>query len=373
MKKLLFVVNVDWFFISHRLPIALSAMNQGYDIHLACGITNQYHYLIGLGINVHPLPLSRSGTSWFNELKTFKTIFQVIKNIKPDIIHMVTSKPVIYAGIASLVLGINKRVASISGLGYIFIDNTIKSKIIRFLVIKFYKLSLHNNKTNVIFQNKNDRDLFCSLNILKKDNSLIIRGSGVKVDNYHVIPEPNDIPVVMLVARLLYDKGVMEFVNAAKILKSEGIQIRMVLVGNTDENPKSVKKEEIDHWVKQEIVEYWGYRHDIDNIMSKANIIVLPSYREGLPKSLIEAAACGRAVITTDVPGCRDAIINNVTGLLVPVKDSFALSEAIQDLISNSEKRNNMANEGRKLAERVFDISLVISKHLEIYNGKGSL
>ncbi|WNO61674.1 glycosyltransferase family 4 protein [Rheinheimera sp. MMS21-TC3] len=371
MKKLLFVVNVDWFFISHRLPIALAAQRDGYEVHLACNFTDQAEYLASLGFVLHQLDLSRSGTGLLSEINAFKGIYAMLRKVKPDIVHLVTIKPVIYGGIASRFLKVKQRVASISGLGYIFIARGLRASILRFAVSLLYRFALHSaDTTKVIFQNPDDKQLLLDLGIIDPSQAVMIRGSGVDLSRYDVQPEPISTPVVMLVARLLIDKGVLEFVEAARELSRRGAEIRMVLVGDTDDgNPKSVSSADISRWLDEGIVEHWGYQKDINNIIAQANIIVLPSYREGLPKSLIEAAACGRAVITTDVPGCRDAITPNVTGLLVPVKESAGLVAAICKLTEDTALRARMGLAGRQLAEEAFDIELVIKTHLQLYQG----
>jgi glycosyltransferase involved in cell wall biosynthesis len=371
-KKLLFIVNVDWFFVSHRLPIALEAIRLGYDVYVACQFTDKHEYLQSLGLKLYPLTLSRSGMSLFSELSTVIEVFKLVLQIKPDVIHLITIKPVIYGGIASRLLGVKQRVASISGLGYVFIANGFKNQLLRKLVSSLYRFALRRQSTDVIFQNPNDRDLFIHLGIINAEQATMIRGSGVELSHYAVIPEPDQTPVAMLVARLLIDKGVYEFVDAAKTLKQQACPVRMVLVGDVDENPKSVSAEEISRWVDEGIVEYWGYRKNISATIADANMVVLPSYREGLPKCLIEAAACGRAVITTDVPGCRDAITPNVTGMLINVKSASSLATAIQTLVENPERREEMGRQGRILAEQAFDIKTVVQKHMNLYEGRGA-
>lgn len=372
MKKILFIVNVDKFFISHRLPIALECINQGYEVHLACALTGSESYLQNLGIITHSIPFTRAGTSILQEIKASIHTYKIIKLLKPEVVHMVTVKPVAYGGVMCKLLGINKRVASISGLGYAFIDQSIKANIIKHIILLFYKFSLKNKNTHVIFQNENDKQLFIDYGMIDASQSVIIRGSGVDLNEYVVIPEPSDIPVVMFVARLLYDKGIREFIAAVRLIKNKHVKFKAVLVGNIDENPNSAKQDEITQWQDEGVIEYWGYRDDIPLVLSQSNIVVLPSYREGLPKSLIEAAACGRAVVTTNVPGCRDAITPDVTGLLVDVKDHITLANAIEILISNSELRHKMAYNGRKLAEQAFDIRGVVQMHLNIYNSPSS-
>jgi glycosyltransferase involved in cell wall biosynthesis len=367
-KKLLFVVNVDWFFISHRLPIALAAIKQGYEVHIACGITDKRDLLESHGVIVHPLTLSRSGVGVLNELKTLKQLLLVIRKVKPDITHSVTIKPVLYGNIVARLLRVPVRISSISGLGYVFIANGFKAKLFRLFISTLYKFALKGSQT-IIFQNKADRDTLKRLGAVKSEQEVFIRGSGVDLNLYPVVNEPNGKPIVMLVARLLIDKGVNEFAEAAKIIKSTNADIRMVLIGDADlENPKSISPKQLSLWVDEGIIEHWGYSTEVATTMAQANVIVLPSYREGLPKSLIEAAACGRAVITTDVPGCRDAIEPNKTGLLVPVKSSSFLAKAIIKLLDDRVLRHKFSVNGRELAESAFDINDVISKHLAIYN-----
>ncbi|MEZ9349949.1 glycosyltransferase family 4 protein [Vibrio splendidus] len=367
MKKLLFVVNVDWFFISHRLPIALAAIKKGYEVHLTCLITDKQKLLEDHGIIVHPLTLSRSGIGIFHELKTVKSLFTIISNVDPDITHCITIKPVLYGNVIAKILKVPARVSSISGLGYVFIAKGIKAKILRGFISLWYKFSLKGSKV-VIFQNTADRDLLRNFGAVIPQQEILIRGSGVDLNKYEVIPEPQGDLVVMLVARLLIDKGVNEFASAANIIRSERSDVRMVIIGDVDpENPKSISQIQIERWVDDGIIEYWGYSQNVSNSIAKSNIMVLPSYREGLPKSLIEAAACGRAVVTTDVPGCRDAIIPNRTGLLVPVKSSELLADAILKLVNNKLMRDELAINGRELAESDFDIEDVVNTHLDIY------
>lgn len=367
MKKLLFIVNVDWFFVSHRLPIALAAIKQGFEVHIACGITDKKKLLENHGIIVHPLALSRSGLGVLNEFKTLKQLFLVIKAILPDITHCVTIKPVLYGNIVARILKVPTRVSSISGLGYVFIANGLKAKFFRLFISAFYRLALSGSQA-IIFQNSSDRDVLKSFGAVRTEQEVFIRGSGVDLNLYSVLQEPASKPVVMLIARLLIDKGVNEFASAAKIINSIRNDVRMVLVGEVDiDNPKSVSVNQIKTWADEGVLEHWGHSQHVPETIAKSNIIVLPSYREGLPKSLIEAAACGRAVITTDVPGCRDAIEHNKTGLLVPVKSSELLAKAIIKLVDNKELRYQFSINGRKLAESAFDINNVIDKHLDIY------
>jgi glycosyltransferase involved in cell wall biosynthesis len=257
-------------------------------------------------------------------------------------------------------------------LGFVFVAKGIMAVIRRWLVKIMYRMAMGHTNLKVIFQNSDDLSYLGRLVELPDRKVSMIRGSGADLSKYRLTPQPTGIPVVLLPARLLVDKGVREFVESAKILRQRGLSeqnVRFVIVGKTDPaNPHSLHQDELSLWEKEGIVELWGHRSDMPHVMSTAKIVVLPSYYgEGLPKVLIEAAACGRVVITTDHTGCRDAIIPGITGILVPVRDSLALANAIQDLLIDPVRCNSMGQAGRKLAVAKFDERKVVSDHLEIY------
>ena len=238
----------------------------------------------------------------------------------------------------------------------------------RWLVMRLYSVALCHSRLAVIFQNPDDRDTLLRNGCLKAEDVRMIRGSGVALEECPLQPEPAGPPVVVMAARLLRDKGVFEYVEAARLLKQRGVAVVMRLIGAPDPgNPTSVTRKELDAWQDEAVVDVAGFRRNIPVQYAAAHIVCLPSYREGLPKSLIEAAACGRAVVTSDVPGCRDAIIPNKTGLLVPAKDARALADAIQYLIEHPAQRREMGQAGRVLAEEVFAIEKIVSQHLDIY------
>lgn len=367
--KILFIVNIDWFFVSHRLPIALEAIKQGYEVHLACSVTDKLEYLTSHSIIVHDLPVSRSGKKILTELKTLLSIYKIIKEVKPNIVHSVTIKPVIYAGLLNRFSSIS-NVSSISGLGYVFSSATLKAKILRFFVVIMYKCAIRKRTDKIIFQNIHDYNILLNYNIFLPENSVLIRGAGVDLEQYQFFPEETkDVAKVIMVSRLLYDKGVAEFVASAKQLKARGVDAEFVLVGDIDlENPNSVTQEDFDKWLGEENVSLLGYRSDISSLFRKSSIVVLPSYYgEGLPKVLIEAAACGRPVVTTDHPGCRDAILVDETGLLIEIKSVDSLANAIECLLEDDELRSSMGVKGRALAEAEYDIKKVVQTHLKIY------
>lgn len=370
MKKLLFIVNIDWFFISHRLPIALAAIEQGYEIHIVTGITDKQDELTSHGLIVHPISINRSKANLLNETRTFISIYRSLKRIKPDVVHLVTIKPVIYGGIAARLAGMKNVVAAISGLGHIFSEQGIKAKIRRSLVSLAYKVALGQKHLRVVFQNPTDRDTLARITKLNSNQKVMIPGSGVDLSVYNDRSKFVEPPIIMLAARLLHDKGVGEFVEAARLLREKGFTARFCLIGEPDpSNPNSVTNNELLQWKEEEVIEYWGHRSDMPSVLGDAYMVVLPSYYgEGLPKVLIEAAACGKAVITTDMPGCRDAIIPDKTGILIPPRDADILAESIQRLLADKNLCKEMGKAGRQLAEKKFSIKNVTDIHLKIYN-----
>jgi glycosyltransferase involved in cell wall biosynthesis len=372
-RKLMFVVNVDWFFMSHRLPIALEAKRQGYEVHIATGLTGHRETMERHGLIVHPISIDRSSANIFDTLRTFWQIVAVFRKFKPDVVHLVTIKPVLLGGIAARLTGIHGVVAAVPGLGYVFLDRGWASRIRRKIVAVIYRMALNHRNMKVIFQNPDDRDSLMRLTGLQANKVEMIRGSGVDLGEFSYTPLPQGTPIVLLAARLLADKGVREFAEAARLLRKNGREVRFCLVGTPDPaNPSSLTDAELASWEAEGIVERWGQRNDMANVLRAAHIVVLPSYREGLPKVLLEAAAVGRAVVTTDVPGCRDAIEPEVTGVLVPAKDAEALAFAIEKLLLNPQQCVNMGLAGRELAEREFDIKQVTEKHLRIYKSLDS-
>lgn len=367
--KILFLVNVDWFFVSHRLPIAAAAARKGFEVHVATSLTDKAHIIKNSGFILHNIPLSRGSTGPLSSFKTFLAIIKIFYTVKPNIAHLVTIKPILLGGIAARLTNIPGVIAAISGLGYIFIDQGFVASLRRLFIRLLYKVSLGHKNLKVICQNLNDIEEIQQTTRLSNDSFSLIDGSGVALNKFVYLPDNNKIPKIMMASRLLKDKGVMEFVNAAAILKEKNINAEFILVGDPDpDNPSSISISQIQDWEERGILNYWGHIEDMENILSQASIVVLPSYREGFPKVLIEAAACGRAVVTTDVAGCRDAIYNGVTGILVPARDTHGLANAIFDLAACPENYIKMGIEGRKMAEERFDEKIVIDRHLSLYD-----
>ncbi|MVW70216.1 glycosyltransferase family 4 protein [Bordetella sp. 15P40C-2] len=366
--RLLFVVNNPAFFLSHRLPLALAAQREGYEVHVATMDGDSVARIQSYGMTHHVIPMTRSGKNPLSELKTMLALYRLFRRVRPDIVHLVTIKPVLYGGVAARLARVPGMVSAISGLGFVFVSRGAKAELVRRVVTVLYRIALGHPNSRIVFQNASDRDVLSKLGAVRDEQVVMIRGSGVNLSEYAAVAEPPTPVVALMVARLLRDKGVLEYVEAARILRRQNVHVRMLLAGGIDPgNPASVTAEDVRAWQDEGIIEPLGERSDIARLYAASHIAVLPSYREGLPRSLIEAAACGRAVVTTDVPGCRDAIEPDVTGLLVPSHDAKPLAAAIARLAQDTLLRQRMGAAGRALAEREFDIEDVCTKHLELY------
>lgn len=368
-KILLFVVNDIGFFLSHRLPIALAARESGFDVHIAAPDGKKSAALDAFGFVHHSWALTRSSINPFKEIASFFKLLQILRHLKPDILHLITMKPMFYGGIAARLVGVHSVVAAVTGLGFIFSGRGFRVRLLRFFVACLYRVALKHSSLCVIFQNCDDMEIISRLASLEPGKRCLIRGAGVDLEKFAPSQPFFDPPVIVLAARLLKSKGVPEFVAAARRLRAQGIKGRFVLVGMPDaENPVAISEDFIAASVAEGVIEHWGHREDMPEVLAQSALVVLPSWRgEGVPKVLLEAAAAGRAVVTTDVPGCRDAIIPGVTGLLVPLRDAGALADAIEQLLNDPERLQTMGKAGRELAEREFDVRGVVEKHLEIY------
>lgn len=373
-KRLLYIVNDLPFFLSHRLALAKAASKEGFEVHIATPQGTPDLESMDAAFTFHTIPLSRKGKNPVKELFTIIAIHRLLQKLKPDMLTLASIKPVLYGGLMARISKVPSVVVMVSGLGAVFVDERLLGRIFLKGIKKAYQFALRHKNLKVIFQNEDDRQVLLKAAKLPIAQTKVIKGSGVDVNKYTVVPENKSQVVVMMVARLLKDKGVMEYVAAAKKLKTEGVVAQFLLIGDSDhENPAFIEDKYLDQFREEAYVELLGYREDIPQLMAQANIVVLPSYREGLPNVLIEAASCARAVVTTDVPGCRDAISHKQTGLLVPVKDVNALSAAIRWLIENPDEREKFGKKGRELAEAEFAIEKIVAAQVQVYRELASI
>lgn len=366
-KRVLFVVNDPAFFLSHRLPLGLAARERGYDVHVATGPGAAASEVRAQGFPFHEVPLSRSGRRPDAELRAIAALYKLFRELAPDLVHLVTIKPVLYGGIAARLARVPAVVSAVSGLGYVFIQRGARATATRAAVRAMYRVALGARRGRTIFQNGEDLDDFVAHKSVRRDHTVLIRGSGVDLARFRPTPEPPEPLVVMLPSRMLWDKGVGEMVEAARSLRAKHPRVRFVLVGDTDPNPASIPRATLEGWRDEGVVEWWGFRRDMPDVLAQAHVVVLPSYREGLPKGLIEAAAAGRPIVTSDVPGCREVVRHEDNGLLVPVKDAVSLAAAIDRLLADPDLRRRMGARGRERAVEEFSVEGVVESTMSLY------
>ena len=367
-KTIIYFVSEDWYFCSHRLPVARSALNNGYRVVVITKVNRHADIIKSEGFELYPIAISRGGINPIKDIKTIISLYKCYKKYSPNIVHHVAIKPVIYGTLVARLIGSIKIVNAMAGLGFIFISNKKKIKLLRFFIHQLFRFLFRSKNSQLILQNKDDLGYFLKNKLVNIDNVAIIRGSGVDINFFIPTDESTGVPIVMLASRMLWDKGVGEFIEAAKILKQEGVEARFVLVGDSDpENPASIPNAQLSEWHELGIVEWWGERGNMHEMLTQSHIVCLPSYREGLPKVLLEAASCGKPIIATDVPGCREIVHDGENGILVLLKNSIALASAIKELIDNPKKRKSMGMNGRRLVESEFSEDIVVSQTLKVY------
>lgn len=381
-RRLLIVVQEALFFTTHRLPVGRAMRQRGWTVHVAApedpAIAAR---LAEEGFVFHPIPLIRSRQNPLAELKLLLVLLGLCLRLRPDLLHLVSVKPVVWGGVAARLLRLPAVVHAVTGLGYVFIRATngasglpaAKVGLLRRLLEGLYKLALAHRNSVTIFQNPDDLMVFEDRRLVPPTRTVMIRGCGVDMQVFAAQPEPavnaDTAPVVMFPARLLGDKGVREFAAAAETLRGEGIHARFVLVGRRDpDNKTDIGETVLQGWIESGTVEYWGFSQDMPAMLARANLIVMPSYREGLPRGLIEAAAIGRAIVTTDAPGCREVVRHEENGLLVPVGDAPAVAAAIRRLLEDPALRRRLALRGREIAESEFSVEHFVAASLAAYD-----
>ena len=374
-KKIIINLTEDWFFVSHFLGRAANATASGYEVYISCNETSKRKIIENNNIKFLPLALDRRGINPLYELLIILKYCFLFYKIKPDIVHNVGSKPIIYGSIAAKFLNIKSLINAPIGLGFAFSSDTFRAKLLKPVLIFLlsHTLNKHHGKgkeNRVIFENSDDMNYFIRRKIVKKSDARLIRGAGVEIDyKYKKKKKINKNITISLVARMLKDKGIFEFVNAARILNKRNFQCRFLLVGDIDQkNPSSLKTSTLKSWHEKGIIEWLGWIDNIQEILYDTDILCLPSYREGLPKSLLEGAAIGLPLVTTNTVGCRDIVVDGVNGYLVPVKDSVNLALAIEKLIRDKELRAKMGNESLKLAISKFSSKIINSQTISLYN-----
>lgn len=367
-KLLYIVVNEDRFLLSHRKDIAIAAQNTGWKVKIFCKDTGQRKNVEALGLEMVELPINPTGTNSKEELRTLWFLYNLYRQDKPDVVHHVGLKNILWGGIAAKLAKINGVVNAVSGLGVLFSgeDYSLKTK----LIMKAMRFANNRKNVSLIFQNMEDKQLFIDRHIALPEQCEYIKGSGVNLDEYAYTPEPDILPVkVILTARMVREKGIDTLIEAAEMLRNE-MEGKVVfqLCGGLHNNPKGYKAEELEALCDGKYIQWLGHRNDVRELLMQSHIVTLPSYyREGLPKSLIEAAAIGRPIITTNSYGCKDTVDDGENGFLIPIQNPKTLADKLRILINDKSLREKMGRCGRLKAEKEFSIINVVNKHLEIY------
>lgn len=371
MVRIMFVVNTSWFFISHRLSLAVAAMREGYEVHLATQVYSESdrQRILSSGIRLHEMPMPRASVSPFLNAALLCRLVALYWRVRPTIVHHVTMKPNLLGGIAARLLRVPASVYAISGLGYSFTGSDTKAIAARGVLMRSLKFALGHRCSRVIFQNPDDLHALVVSGIVSSDRAVLIRGAGVELRLYTSLNEAPGRLRVLMASRLLREKGVEEYIKAAAILKEQGVEADFLLAGAIDmENPGAVPESEIRAHVIRGDVEWLGNVSDMVGLMASVHVVCLPSYYgEGIPKVLIEAAAASRAIVTTDTPGCREIVADGVNGILIEPKSVSALAQAIRKLVLDPGQRVAMGRRGRELVERDFALEKVVGQTMAIY------
>ena len=364
--SVIFFVTEDWYFCSHRLPLALAAKEAGYDVAVVTRVRAHGSIIEEAGIRLIPFDMNRRSLNVFSELAVIARLTMLYRRERPDLVHHVAIKPVVYGAIAARLAHVKSVVHAVAGLGWLVSSSSRRAALLGRVARLLFKKLL--SRGSVIVQNPNDRDWLHNIGV-PLPNITLIRGSGVDVRHFMPQLTPDGPPVVVLVARMLWDKGVGEFVNAAGLIHAKGIKARFVLVGAPDlENPASISEKQLYSWHEEGQVEWWGAQDDMASILSQIHIACLPSYYgEGVPKSLLEAAAAGLPIVTTDMPGCREVVNDGQNGVLVPPRDVEALADGLIKLIVNPRACVEMGEKSRELAVAEFSTDSVVLETLGLY------
>ncbi|MCY4069876.1 MAG: glycosyltransferase family 4 protein [Chloroflexi bacterium] len=367
--KLLYVVNIPRFFLSHRMSLALAARQRGYDVQVATSLqdSDSVERIRDQNLRLHPIPLSQHGMNPLVELRTINALRRLYSGLKPDLIHHISIKPVLYGGIAARLTRQRAIIHAMSGLGYVFASRERRASLLRQVTRPLFRAVTGCAHNRMIFQNADDRQFFLKHGMISSEKAVLIRGSGVDEKLFTAQAETLDeLPVVLFAGRLLWQKGIGEFVEVARRLRGRA---RFRVVGYEEAtSPLNVSAARLYAWADEGLIEWLGKRDDMPQVYAESNIVCLPStYGEGVPKVLIEAAACGRACVTTDTPGCREIVRHGENGLLVPPEDVDALAAAVERLIRDPALRQEMGAKGRQVVLGDFTLRQVIDETLELY------
>jgi len=369
MKRLLFVGSEDWYFVSHRLHLAVAAIEAGYSVALLSNMSSHRDLIESSGIEVIDWSLVRQSRSIILEIKAIYGVVSAIRHFQPDIVHSVAMKPVFYSAIACRLTGVKARIYALAGLGYIFSSQKALARRLKLIFVFIFRWALNGSRSRLILQNHNDQELLLNYRVVRKNDIRLIRGAGVDTEAFS--PQENSFgsPIVLLSGRLIWDKGVGVFVDCARVMREKGVCARFVLAGEPDaQNPESIPNSQLQAWVDEGVIEWWGRRDDMPEVLRQTAIVCLPTtYGEGLPKALIEAASCCIPIVTYDVPGCREIVIDRVNGYLIKINDFDALCSSIEHLLNNPELRSHMGKAGREIVVKEFSQEKIASETIKVW------
>ncbi len=368
VKRILFVEGTVSDFLLHRMALAGKLLEIGFEVHAALPRELGLKYISRQGVRVHIIHIQRKSTRPLDELRCLVSLVRLYRSLRPILVHHIGVKCVLHGGIVARLTRVPAVVDTFTGLGYLFTTDTVKTRLLRAIVVGGFRFSFAHKNHRVIFQNPDDRNWVRTMSNIPEDCAVLIKGSGINPSLFTPVPEPEE-PVIIMASRLLWAKGVGDFVTAARTLRASGIRARFVLLGEPDpDHPSAVPLQVLEHWRDAGDVEWLGWQHDMPAVLGQSQIICLPSYYgEGVPRVLIEAAACGRPIVATDTPGCREVVRHGENGLLVPPRDAERLAGALARLIENPLLRATMGHRSREIALTEFSLAQVIDDNLDTY------
>ena len=367
--RLLYLITEDWYFRLHWIGLARAARDAGFEVLLAMRVQEHGPEISGQGFKLFPINLLRRSVNPIREFLAVIELARLYRAEKPDLVYHVAVKPILYGSLAARLAGVPSVINVFAGLGYAYTSDEWRARLFR-LLLKFGLNAACNSSGSIaVFQNEEDQAQLVRDHVVRRSHTRVIRGTGVDIDRFRPTSEESGDSIILLPCRMLWDKGVGEFMEAARLVKRQKPRVRFVLVGRCDEeNPASIQPVQLHRWQEEGAIEWWGHRSDMPTVLGHAAVVVLPSYREGLPVSLLEAAACGKPIVATDVPGCRDVVRHRVNGLLVPPRNATALAEAIAVLLENQGLRNELGCRGRDIVVKEFSSTLVTRQTLALYD-----
>ncbi len=370
--KVVLYANTDWYLYNFRRSLALALQRTGCEVLLLSPSGPYGEKLRKLGLRWEPLPMDRRSLNPLREFALLWHLTRLFAHERPALVHSFTIKCAVYGSLAARFAGVRARINAVAGMGYVFISDELKARLLRPVVRVLLRAALDGKNARLVLQNADDVELFERAGLTEHGNIRLIRGSGVNCEQFarrnSAQSRQQGISRVLLAARLLWDKGIAEYVEAARILRAQGRSVQFLLAGTPDPgNPAAIPVKTIQGWVAEGLVDWLGHVDDMPALLATVDVVALPSYREGLPKSLIEAAACGLPLVATDVPGCREVITDGKDGLLVPVRDAVALAAAIARLLDDRELAARLGAAAREKALAEFDERIVIERTLAVY------